>query len=506
MKRLKKIVKRVFPVFLSLLIMLGTIFSNLQVAHATGMEPILYYTYWDLISSLYATCGYTTTVDENVINNHGVTGKQAWDNFCTWVDLHVKAHNELVLEPAVKELKNLVNTATDKGVSLSQDLFDLLKECFAEQVACGSNPNGFNCSSTDNVVKLLTAICGIESGLSTKAGVVQDACNGLAINVVQNGDGSYSIFSNRVGYSVKDYVYSSGQQVWVNLKYLDSNNKEVDTGANSAAYVTTDHIFKTDRAYPYSARAPITWVVKNGQFVANDAIGAQVSAGACPQEVPDVSPWIKNPAIPDEWRIVQPGETPEKDPDKEPEKIIPFVPIKPLSPDKEPDSTENPSEKPDGTENPGEKPDKDNDKKKNPLLLPIINPDTGNVIDPETGWDIDPETGFLINPDTGELVDPDSVHKSTNVVDSAGKYGDITTLFPFCIPFDLVKLIKGMKAKKAPPVFHFEYYFKSIDYNFVIEVDLTDYDKYVKIFRYGMQIFYIIALMFMTARMSELFS
>lgn len=37
MKRLKKIVKRVFPVFLSLLILSGTIFSNLKVAHATGV-------------------------------------------------------------------------------------------------------------------------------------------------------------------------------------------------------------------------------------------------------------------------------------------------------------------------------------------------------------------------------------------------------------------------------------------------------------------------------------
>lgn len=488
MKRLKKIVKRVFPVFLSLLIMLGTIFSNLQVAHATGMEPILYYTYWDLISSLYATCGYETTVDENVINNHGVTGKQVWDNFCTWVDLHVKTHNELVLKPAVEELKNLVNTATDKGVSLSQDLYDLLKECFAEQVAESSytNPDDFpTISSFAQAAAIIAAVCGTSVD---------------AVPEYENFTSDYYLEIFTDGSTI--YICTFSDPI---SKLGDGYFEYIAGGGSGACYgITFNSVYNTSvKIRPFES---YQWIVKNGVLVADDAIGAQVSAGACPKEVPDVSPWIKNPAIPDEWRIVQPGETPEKDPDKEPEKIIPFVPIKPLSPDKEPDSTENPSEKPDGTENPGEKPDKDNDKKKNPLLLPIINPDTGNVIDPETGWDIDPETGFLINPDTGELVDPDSVHKSTNVVDSAGKYGDITTLFPFCIPFDLVKLIKGMKAKKAPPVFHFEYYFKSIDYNFVIEVDLTDYDKYVKIFRYGMQIFYIIALMFMTARMSELFS
>lgn len=503
MKRLKKIVRRVFPVFLSLLIVSGTVLSNLQVAHATGLEETLYYTYWDLITTLYATCGYDTTIDENVVKNHNVTGKQVWDNFCTWIDLHVKAHNELVLKPAVEELKNLFNTATDKGVSLSQDLYDLLKECFAEQVETGG-VGLFTNITTSELLSFLNA--SSDYRILSNVSSTLDSFNyyldqGYKLNVVMDV-GGYFLFVSDPACSLQ-YVQDTSSSYPVFKCYATKDNRVRELSSPRIYSEISDKSIAVGRTV--IATEPV-WVIKEGVYVVNDAIGAQVSAGACPQEVPDVSPWIKNPAIPDEWRIVRPGETPEKDPDKEPEKIIPFVPIKPLSPDKEPDSTENPSEKPDGTENPGEKPDKDNDKKKNPLLLPIINPDTGNVIDPETGWDIDPETGFLINPDTGELVDPDSVHKSTNVVDSAGKYGDITTLFPFCIPFDLVKLIKGMKAKKAPPVFHFEYYFKSIDYNFVIEVDLTDYDKYVKIFRYGMQIFYIIALMFMTARMSELFS
>lgn len=505
MKRLKKIVRRVFPVFLSLLIVSGTIFSNLQVAHATGAEPLLYYTYWDLISTLYATCGYETTVDENVINNHGVTGKQVWDNFCTWVDLHVKAHNELVLEPAVKELKNLVNTATDKGVSLSQDLYDLLKECFADQVENEHASNPYASYSIDQFQDMIHSITG---GKCLDTDLIKAVIDGTATFYIVNG----KITSTEGNCFLIFGLWSTSSFFLTSKYYADRNLYKIGYYEEGRFYEVGSYGTKVIDGKSVSGVSCTNWkskptfIINSGKFVFTDTISAQVSEGACPKEVPDVSPWIKNPAIPDEWRIVQPGETPEKDPDKEPEKIIPFVPIKPLSPDKEPDSTENPSEKPDGTENPGEKPDKDNDKKKNPLLLPIINPDTGNVIDPETGWDIDPETGFLINPDTGELVDPDSVHKSTNVVDSAGKYGDITTLFPFCIPFDLVKLIKGMKAKKAPPVFHFEYYFKSIDYNFVIDVDLTDYDKYVKIFRYGMQIFYIIALMFMTARMSELFS
>lgn len=477
---IKRIIKRVAPIFMALVIVSGTVFTNLQVAHATGVEPILYYTYWDLISTLYATCGYETTVDENVVNNHGVTGKQVWDNFCTWVDLHVKAHNELVLKPAVEELKNLVNTATDKGVSLSQDLYDLLKECFAEQVEYETATNCFDTSSVDTVYNELIAWTGASSDFQDvdklkkiARYVVED---GLVLNILIDSAGRYLIFCGSSIY------YLSGLNVDKRVCYLDSDGNEQFLGAYQ---VWVQPYNKTCYDYTGSVYGQY-WVIRNGQFVANDTVGAQVSAGACPKEVPDVSPWIKNPAIPDEWRIVRPGETPnpDEDPDDNPD-VLPFViPIHPptIDPDPDPD----PDPKPDG------KDDKEKDTETD-IVPPIPHPD------PEPDPDPPPEN-TEDNSEKDDDIDPDPVPAITS------KYGDITKLFPFCIPFDLVKLIKGLSAKKAPPVFHFEYNFKAIHYKFVVDVDLSDYEKYVKIFRYGMQIFYIIALMFMTARMSELFS
>lgn len=477
---IKRIIKRVAPILMALVIVSGTVFTNLQVAHATGVEPILYYTYWDLISTLYATCGYETTVDENVVNNHGVTGKQVWDNFCTWVELHVKAHNELFLKPAVEELKNLVNTATDKGVSLSQDLYDLLKECFAEQVEYESATNCFDTSSVDTVYNELIAWTGASSDFQDvdklkkiARYVVED---GLVLNILIDSAGRYLIFCGSSIY------YLSGLNVDKRVCYLDSDGNEQFLGAyqvwvqpyNKSCYDYTGSVYGQ------------YWVIRNGQFVANDTVGAQVSAGACPKEVPDVSPWIKNPAIPDEWRIVRPGETPnpDEDPDDNPD-VLPFViPIHPptIDPDPDPD----PDPKPDG------KDDKEKDTETD-IVPPIPHPDTD--IDP-----VPPPDNTEDNTEDDDDIDPDPVPAITS------KYGDITKLFPFCIPFDLVKLIKGLSAKKAPPVFHFEYKFKAIHYNFVVDVDLSDYEKYIKIFRYGMQIFYVIALMFMTVRLSELFS
>ena len=124
------------------------------------------------------------------------------------------------------------------------------------------------------------------------------------------------------------------------------------------------------------------------------------------------------------------------------------------------------------------------------------------MIDPETGYDIDPETGKLIDPETGKLIDRDMSDTPNKLL----KYGDVRKIFPFCIPFDIVDMIRGLRAEKAPPVFHFDYYFKGIDYTFTVDVDLSDYEKYVKLFRGGMVIFFVFALMWLTVKVSKFFS
>lgn len=491
---MKRIGKRIIPLFLALLILVGVPLSSFEEVKATGAEEFLYYTYWDLMSTLYSTCGYDMQVTEEQVKNHGVSGKQAWKNFVTFVDNTAKVHWKLYTDAgssALKELNNLVNTVTQKGISISQDLYDMLKDVFKYQTL---NNNKFDTSSSGSVVNMLTAICGIESGLYTNSGVVQDACNGYALNIVKESDGHYQIFTNKSGYVAKDYVYSSSQKVWVALKYV-YNGKEVDTGVKCSAYVSSGK-FSSDGAFAYSARAPVTWIIKNGAFVGTDVISAQVSSGACPQEVPDVSPWIKNPSIPDEWRVIHPNETPDPDNNNDGEVLPVVIPIHP-TPDK--------PDKPDGTEEEDSTEKSDND------LSVLINPSTGNQIDPNTGLDIDPDTGYLIDPDTGELIDPKTgkkvdkdkiknrVKNLPSIVDRAG---NITKYFPFCIPWDMMELVKTLKADKKAPRFTFKYTFKEINYTWVVDVNMADYWKYIKIFRWGMTIFFIIGLFFLTTKIT----
>ena len=492
---MKRIIKKIMPFVLAVLIVFQTISSSVQMAQASAIPEVLYYTYWDLINTIYATCGYDSKVDESVVNNHGVTGKQAWSNFVTFVENSAKANYKFIgdgMSKAFSELENLVNTATEKGISMTQDLYDMLKSVFADQVENVSNGNQFDCSSVKKVDDMIYSITGGYLDDSRLHSIVDE---GYLLNIIYS-NGCYSVFAWNPDNGVLDSEFHDWSEQYDLIYYKDGNARLVSSiGGSSICNGETSYGMSLETGYD-----SLRWIIKNGAFAGTDTISAQVSAGACPKEVPEVAPWRKSVDIPDEWRVINPNETPEQNPDDKPEVLPVVIPIHPTKPDTKPDTetTENPDTE--TTENPDK--DKDPDKKKNPVVKPIIKPDTGNVIDPNTGWDIDPSTGKLINPNTGELVDPDMSNPSS----LANKFGDITKLFPFCIPFDLVRLIKGMNAEKKPPVFHFEHEFKSIDYTFVVDVDLSDYDKYIKLFRYGMQIFYILALMFLTAKISTYFA
>lgn len=495
---MKRIIKKAMPFVLAVLIAFQSVYLSVQTAQASAIPEVLYYTYWDLINTIYATCGYDSKVDESVVNNHGVTGKQAWSNFVTFVENSAKANYKFIgdgMSKAFSELENLVNTATEKGISMTQDLYDMLKSVFADQVEnVLSNGNQFDCSSKKKVQDMIFSITG---GYLDDMRLRTIVDKGALLNIIY-ASGRYYVYVDDVSFNGPNYFKLERQKDGSYRLYYKYRENWYQPGQTGGSIIENGETFYDMTITGFAS--DMQWIIKNGAFAGTDTISAQVSAGACPQEVPEVAPWRKSVDIPDEWRVINPNETPEQNPDDKPEVLPVVIPIHPTKPDTKPDTetTENPDTE--TTENPDK--DKDPDKKKNPVVNPIINPDTGNVIDPNTGWDIDPSTGKLINPNTGELVDPDMSNPSS----LTKKFGDITKLFPFCIPFDLVRLIRGMNAEKKPPVFHYEHKFKDINYTFVVDVDLSDYDKYIKLFRFGMQIFYIIALMFLTSKISNYFA
>lgn len=84
---------------------------------------------------------------------------------------------------------------------------------------------------------------------------------------------------------------------------------------------------------------------------------------------------------------------------------------------------------------------------------------------------------------------------------------DLREVFPFCIPFDLIHLLKVFEADAEAPVFEFPLDIeldnpwtgkKVVDYHHTFELDMSDYEPVVKILRIFQVVFFIIALMLIT--------
>lgn len=493
MGKIQQINKRATPIIVTLGIVLSVVFGSYDTAKATGMEEFFYYTYFDLMSGLFAETGaHFGLKDDYYTKSDRVSGKQVWDNFCTWVENKAKVAAlpvEVVNKTVFDELKNLPNTVTSAGVKMSEKLSELLAKVLPQLASDSSYGSGNypELSSFKSAAAIIAAVCGtsvsaVPEYLTVQGRYLQIFTDGNVIDICTFSDPVLLL-----GDGYFEYVTGGGSGATYGIKY---SNGSYSTG---------------EKIYPFSS---YSWIVKNGLIASDD--GTSINDYANVKTLHDGSVWVPGEGFKDSWAVwdaIKDNVTTDeeekawnsrynfdndnkddkekKKKDNEKDKLPVAIPIIPF---KKPDS----SDKDKDTEQSTEK----------TSASPIINPKTGNVIDPETGYDIDPETGKLIDPKTGKLIDRDMSDTPSKLL----KYGDVRKIFPFCIPFDIVDMIRGLRAEKAPPVFHFNYYFKGIDYTFTVDVDLSDYEKYVKLFRGGMVIFFVLALMWLTVKVSKFFS
>lgn len=481
------------PVLVAVGIMVSVIFASYQNAYATGLEEYFYYTYFDLMSGLFAETGSQFGLkDDYYTKSDRVSGKQVWDNFCTWVENKAKVAAlpvEVVNKAVFDELKNLPNTVTSAGAKMSEKLSELLAKVLPgfETDNSISESSGVQIASYEQQRSLIASICGT----SVDALPRYTFPVGNYLQIVSNSSGDILIFD------------SADPLICLNDGYYTTIVG--DCGCPSGVMFSAGSYTAGYRIYPLKS---YSFIVKNGLLVSAD--GTAINDYAKVKTVDDNTVYVPGvgyktnwdiwkdivndkattDAEEDAWNTRYNLDNDNKD-DKEKKKkdnnkdklpvAIPIIPIK------KPDSTEKDSEKDTEKDTESDVPGKD------PSKNPMINPDTGRYIDPDTGYDIDPDTGKLIDPDTGELIEPD-------IPSTAGKAGNWKRLFPFCIPWDMMELIKSMQADKKAPVFEFKYTFKAVNYTWVVRVDMSDYWKYIKIFRWGMTIFFIIGLFFLTVK------
>lgn len=503
LQRVRKFCRQhVMPVMLSTAIIGGVIFGTYLRATATGVEE-LYYTYWDLVSSIFAAEGYDMSIkngNDKISTPDRVTGRQLWNNIKTWVKLKTQDAKEVF-----DEFVALPKFVTAEGITMSKELYELLGDYCAEYSYSSTYENNFDCSSVKAVNDYIKSLTGGGYLDTQRAKLLVDGT--ALLNIIYDPSSSrYCVFIiDKASGIAYDYVRRTASENYLFFYILDNSGEKSYCSVYGSVVRNGSTMLDVSC---YTAMPGFTWIVKNGTVAADviDKVKDAVDLKNAPdQKVDDniwgkegnekgVLPWWYYPDLLERSmrdQSVDKERLPEGDPDDGDDNkdkngkswkdilpaLIPWVPTV-----VNPTETEKDSEK--GTEK-----DTESNSKKNPM----INPDTGRYIDPDTGYDIDPDTGKLIDPDTGDLIDP-------NIPSTADKAGNWKRLFPFCIPWDMMSLIKSMKADKKAPVFEFKYTFKAVNYTWVIKVDMSDYWKYIKIFRWGMTIFFIIGLFFLTVK------
>lgn len=163
--------------------------------------------------------------------------------------------------------------------------------------------------------------------------------------------------------------------------------------------------------------------------------------------------------------------------------------------------TPEPTKKPEVNPNPGG--GTDPDPEPTPSTTPAVVPDPGGGTDPQPSGSPDPNP----DPGGGGDTDPDNPETPTPEEEASPYKTDLREIFPFCIPFDLIHLLKVFDAEAEAPVFEFPLDIemdnpwtgeKVVDYHHTFELDMADYEPVIKILRIFQVIFFIIALMLIT--------
>ena len=133
---------------------------------------------------------------------------------------------------------------------------------------------------------------------------------------------------------------------------------------------------------------------------------------------------------------------------------------------------------------------------------PVIDPDPGKKPDPDPGTDPDPkpDPGTDPDPKPDPGTDPDPEPAPLPDMDAADYKVELTGVFPFCIPFDFVALLKTLDAAPRAPCFTFPVVVPALNYREDVKLDLSIFDDVAKVIRLCEKVSFILFLMFVTSK------
>lgn len=103
-------------------------------------------------------------------------------------------------------------------------------------------------------------------------------------------------------------------------------------------------------------------------------------------------------------------------------------------------------------------------------------------------------------PNPGDDTDPDSDPGTDTDPEMSDYKVELTGVFPFCIPFDFIALLKVLSAEPEAPRFAFPVVIPALDYEETFYIDLSIFDDVAKVMRTCEKVSFIIFLMFATSK------
>ena len=135
-------------------------------------------------------------------------------------------------------------------------------------------------------------------------------------------------------------------------------------------------------------------------------------------------------------------------------------------------------------------PDPDADVEPVPLPDPVAGTEVFNKVVTDTVADVAADAAP--DPDPNPNPDPDIETGSYEV--------DLTYIFPFCLPFDFIRLLDALDAEPVTPVFEFPFVVPALDIDITVTLDMSFLEPVMEVFRTGETVGFIILLIVLTQR------
>lgn len=131
-----------------------------------------------------------------------------------------------------------------------------------------------------------------------------------------------------------------------------------------------------------------------------------------------------------------------------------------------------------------------------PAAPPVPDPDMDPVYWPSADAHPLPGTKPGTDPDPGKDPEP-----GTDLDEDMSSYKvDLHAIFPFCIPFDFIALLRVLDAEPEAPCFEFPVVIPALGYNETVRLDMAVFDDVAEVMRLCETVSFVIFLMFATSK------